>query len=199
MAFVTGRVWRGTEPPPTEIALTYQLIGQIASNWVEVEGLWYLIFTCLMRETPRQQADAKFFKLGTSALQRDLVMRVAEAVYPKTDGGVPHPMIEKLGQLNARSRDLAGFRNAAIHGRLLEAYEDHTMAKLTPRMAPGGNAKRSNRLAGKDLIAELQKVLNELCGLISELEAFLDTISPRLKIEQELQQAIDKLRSAITD
>jgi hypothetical protein len=46
MAFVTGRVWTGAGgSPPKEIALVYQLIGQIDSNFSEVDGLWYLIFT----------------------------------------------------------------------------------------------------------------------------------------------------------
>lgn len=195
MAFITGRVWTGPDAPPKEIALVYQLIGQIASSWSEVEGLWYLIFTGLMRETPRLQVDSIFFMFDSSASQRALIMGVADVTYPKTKRGTIHPLRRKLGQLNARSCDLAGLRNASIHGRVMEAYEDHTMAKLTPRIAPGDNAKRRNPLAGKELIAELQGISNDIASLVSDLANFLDTISPKIEITRELQNALDKLGS----
>ena len=195
MAFVTGRVWTGSDPPPKEIALVYQLVGQIASNWGEIEGLWYLIFTCLMQGTPRPQVDAIFFKFDSSASQRALIMGVADTVYPKTEDGTIHALKRQLGQLNARTSELAKLRNASIHGRVMEAYEDHTMKKLTPRIAPGNNAKRRNILAGKDLITELQKISNDIAGHTSDLAGFLDAIAPKLEISQELQHALDKLGS----
>ncbi|MEA2819095.1 MAG: hypothetical protein QOJ86_1099 [Bradyrhizobium sp.] len=194
MAFVTGRVWTGAGgSAPKEIALVYQLIGQIASNFSEVDGLWYLIFTGLMKETPRKQVDAIFFMFDSSASQRALIMGVADATYPKTERGTIHPVRSQLGQLNARTCDLAGLRNAAIHGRVMEAYEDHTMSKLTPRIAPGDNAKRRNPLAGKDLIGELERIANDIEALISDLVRFLNTIAPKPDLPRELQQALDKL------
>ena len=193
MAFVTGRVWVGASSPPKELALVYQLIGQIASNFSEIEGLWYLIFTTLLKNTPRPQADAIFFRFDSSASQRALIMRVADETYPTAAGGTLDPLRDQLGQLNARTNDLARLRNAAVHGRVMEAYEDHTMAKLTPRIAPGTNAKRRNPLAGKDLVAELEKIVVEIDTLVSDLAGFLEAIAPTRHILRELQEAIEKL------
>ena len=92
-----------------------------------------------------------------------------------------------------REHRCRGLRNASIHGRVMEAYEDHTMAKLTPRLAPGDNTKRRNPLAGKDLIAELQGISNDIANLISDLASFLNTIAPKREILRHLQQAIEKL------
>jgi len=96
-----------------------------------------------------------------------------------------------LGQLNARSEELAGWRNAAIHGTLLEAYADHTMQQLTPRIAPGSNKNKRNKLAGKELAAELTRIATEIEGLIKDLTDFLDTIAPDISISKELRKATD--------
>jgi hypothetical protein len=192
MAFVTGRKWVGSGAPP-EIEQAHQLIGQIASNWSEVEGLWYLIFTCLMPGARRDQIDAIFFLFDSSRTQRVLVMAVADVLYPDDKHKKINPTRHRIGQLNAKTEELAGWRNAAIHGSLLEAYADHTMQQLTPRIAPGSNKKRRNRLAGKDLIVELNRIGDEIEKLVKDLEGFLDTIAPKLEIPRELQKAIDKL------
>lgn len=146
-----------------------------------------------MKDTPRPQVDSIFFIFDSSAAQRIMIMGVADAAYPKTARGTYHPLRTALGKLNARTCTLAGSRNAAIHGQVIEAFEDHTMQKLTPRIAPGSNAKRRNLLAGKDLTVELQRISDEVTQLISDLADFLDTIAPKLAISEELQQALDKL------
>ncbi len=179
------------KPVPPELALVHQLIGQIATEWTEIEGLWYLIFTSLMPGARRDQIDAIFFLFESSRSQRHLVMTVADVLYPPSKYGRIHPKRRVLGQLNSRSQDLAGWRNAAIHGNLTEAYADHTMQQLTPRIAPGSNKNKRNKLAGKDLTVELKRIAVEINGVIKDLKDFLDTISPNMAISRELQKAID--------
>jgi hypothetical protein len=194
MAFITGAKWIGSDPPP-EIAKVHQLIGQIATNWSEIEGYWYLIFTCLIPGASRKHIDAIFFLFDSSASQRVLILAAAEATYPRTKHNRIHPIRRKIGQLNARTSDLAKWRNAAVHGSLMEAYEDHTMQKLTPRIAPGSNQRRRNPLAGKDLTIELTRIGEAIEKHILELEGFLNAIAPKRSqtLPQELQQALDKL------
>jgi hypothetical protein len=194
MAFITGAKWIGSDPPP-EIAKVHQLIGQIASNWSEVEGYWYLIFTCLMPGASRKHIDAIFFLFDSSASQRILVLAAADATYPRTKHNRIHPIRRKIGQLNARTCDLASWRNAAVHGSLMEAYEDHTLQKMTPRIAPGSNEKRRNPLAGKELTTELTRIGDAIGKHILELEGFLNAIAPKRAaiLPQELLQALGKL------
>lgn len=194
LAFITGAKWIGSDPPP-EIAKVHQLIGQIASNWSEVEGYWYLIFTCLLPGAGRKHIDAIFFLFDSSASQRILILAAADATYPRTKHNRIHPIRRKIGQLNARTNDLAKWRNAAVHGSVMEAYEDHTMQKMTPRMAPGSNEKRRNPLAGQDLTKELTRIGEAIGKHILELIGFLDAIAPKrsANLPQELLRALDKL------
>jgi hypothetical protein len=193
MAHVTGRTLIGAGAPP-EISQVHQLIGQISTAWSEVEGLWYLIFTCLMPGARRDQIDAIFFLFETSRAQRALILTVSDVLYPPNKHTkTPHKIRKRIGELNAKTEELAGLRNAAIHGRLIEAYEDHTLQKLTPRIAPGSNRKKRNRLAGRELTSALQEISAQIVELAKDLERFLDTIAPEVEIPKELQEALDKL------
>jgi len=196
MARVTGRTLIGSETPP-EIAQVHQLIGQVSTAWSEVEGIWYLIFTCLMPGARRDQMDAIFSMSETSRAQRALIKKVAKVLYPPNPRTkAPHRRMKRIGQLISETEKLAGYRNAVIHGRLIEAYEDHTLRKLTPRIAPGSNKEKRNRLAGKDLKSELEKISAEIAELAKDLERFLDTIEQEVEIPTELRRSTRQTRAS---
>jgi hypothetical protein len=93
----------------------YLLIGDIATSWSEVEALWYLIFTLVMKDTPRKITDAIYFQTDYGPHQRALILAAAEAAYPpdrKTKR--PHPTRKKIGQLNAATEKLVGKRNQSM-------------------------------------------------------------------------------------
>jgi len=104
--------------------------------------------------------------------------------------------MKRIGQLISETEKLAGYRNAVIHGRLIEAYEDHTLRKLTPRIAPGSNKEKRNRLAGKDLKSELEKISAEIAELAKDLERFLDTIEQEVEIPTELRRSTRQTRAS---
>src|SRR5215208_5152306 len=172
-------------------AEAYQLIGQIATGWSAVETLWYLIFTGLVGETPRPKVDAIFFQFETGAAQRKMIMAVADATYPPDPHNRPHPLRRRLGQLHDQTLGAAGRRNAAVHAELVEAYADHTMQERVIRVAGGSNPQKRNRLAGVEVLPELQRTVQEIEQLTSSLEDFLDTIVPKREIPSGLAEALD--------
>lgn len=171
----------------------YELKGEIASSWSEVEVLWFLIFTAIMEKTPREQATAVFFMFETSAKQRDLIKAVADATYPKDRAGRKHPTRKRIGQLIAATNDAAGNRNAAIHANITTAQSMASILKGEYYATPGMNPGRPSKLAGKSLEDELSKTVSEIAELINNLHSLRDHIAPKLEVSPELIAGLRKL------
>ena len=165
----------------SQIDKVYSLVGRIALSWNKVDLLWYLIVTCLMKETPRQQIDAIFHIFQTGATQRGFIMTVAGTL-PEDDA-----VRIRLGQLNSQTNDAAGNRNAAIHAELIAAYPDRFLGGVGVVVAPGPNPNpKKNRFAGKHLETELTKAVTEIETLIADLDAFRHDLAPKLTIRADI-------------
>lgn len=171
----------------------YELIGEIAISWSEVELLWYLIFTTLMPQASRAQIDAIFFQWDTSAKQRELVLAVADATYPNDKRGRPHPMRRRIGQLNAATQVAAGDRNAAIHAVINPPQTMAAVLQGLYTVQPGSNPRKRNKLAGKKLEEELTRSAASMNKLSADLRYFLDTISPKLEVRPEMIESLHRL------
>jgi hypothetical protein len=146
----------------------HQLVGELSSQMSDIELGWYLLFTCLMHQTPREITDTiiKLHKTGEG--QRQPIMAVASTVFPKDSDS-----LKFIGQLKCRTDSLAGRRNAAIHCII------HTAEWAIPRkIVAAGIAKRSP-LADKDIVSELEDCLKEADVLASAINSFLDALDVR--------------------
>ena len=164
----------------------HTLVGRIALSWNEVDLLWYLILTCLMKETPREQIDAVYHLFQTSAAQRQMIMAI-KGTFPEKD-----KLAERLGQLNAKTNDAAGNRNAAIHALIVEFPNIvvlGTEIKVTGaelRVAPGTHSTKKNRLTGTDVEAALFNTATEIEALIHDLEAIRAELAPAFEIRADI-------------
>lgn len=86
---------------------TLELIGRISVSWNEIETVWYLIYTCLVHELPRNKADAIYWTFQTFASQRGFIIGLAEPCFPNPKGDKPHPLRKQLGQINSKTEKLA--------------------------------------------------------------------------------------------
>jgi hypothetical protein len=175
-------------PASSQIAKIYTLVGRIALSWNEVDLLWYLILTCLMEKTPREQVDAIFHIFPTGAAQRGLVMTIAGTL-PEKD-----PLRVRLGKLYAKTNDAAGNRNAAIHALVTEfpnivvVGTSIQVTGVDVRVSPGShpNPEKKNRLAGKSAEKELAKTITEIEALIQKLEALRNELAPKIQIRADI-------------
>jgi hypothetical protein len=174
----------------------YALIGRIATTWSEVELYWYLIFTTLLPNTERSVVDAIYFQWDTFAKQREMVLGAALAAYPLTKAGHKHPKYRRLGQLQAKTNDAAGNRNAAVHAMLnipvsgahLLYQEEDFIIRKSP------NPRKPNKLAGKaPLRKELLAIVAEVDDLRDELRSYLDEVSPKFEAPPDMIAALRRL------
>ncbi|MGE8940481.1 hypothetical protein ACO2I3_01070 [Leptospira interrogans] len=166
-----------------EIERIYALVGRIALSWNEVDLLWYLILTVLMKDTPREQVDAIFHLFQTGAAQRTMIMAV--------NGTLPEQDIvrKRIGSLHAKTNDASGDRNAAIHALVME-YPNIALGGTEIRVAPGSHPTKKNKLAGKNVERELQTTLATIQGLMNELEAFLYDVVPKIEVPPEVLEKV---------
>ena len=168
------------------------LVGDVATSWSQVELFWYLIFTTLMPETPRAQVDAIFFMFETAKRQRELVLKMADVVYPNDKNGHRHKLNKRLGQLNALTDEALADRNAAVHGQF---YLTPALGQLAPayfRIAPGSNPYKKNKFAGKNVEASLRGSLSKINDLNRALGDHLDETTPKSEVVPELIEALQK-------
>jgi hypothetical protein len=174
--------------PESRLNKIYALVGRIAISWNEVELLWYLILTCVMKKTPREQVDAIFHIFVTGAAQRAFIMTVVGTL-PEKD-----PLRVRIGQLHAKTNDAAGKRNAAIHALVTEfpnivvSGTGIQVTSVDVRVAPGTNPNpdKKNRLAGKHAETELEKTITEIDALILVLEELRSELAPKFQIRADI-------------
>jgi len=56
------------------------LIGRIISEWNDVEHTWYIIYSLMMYQTPKDIRDAIYKLCKTGAAQRELTMAVSNEI-----------------------------------------------------------------------------------------------------------------------
>jgi hypothetical protein len=96
-----------------EIDRLYLLIGRIATDFSSIETIWYLIFTTLIHQTPRPAADAIFHQIKTGYQQRQMIVAVANATFPKDSES-----LLSIRELAIRTRTVAERRNAVLHSAI---------------------------------------------------------------------------------
>jgi hypothetical protein len=127
-----------------ELDRLYLLIGRIATEFSQIETIWYLVFTGLIHPTPRRAADAIFHQMRTGHQQRKMIVAIAEATLP--EGSQLFLLIKELA---AKTGAIAERRNATMHSGLY-IFE----AAIPPHIAAMGISKRSP-LADKNIANEL--------------------------------------------
>lgn len=115
------------------------LVGRIATEFSEIETLWYLIFTCLLNTATRQVADAIFNQFKTGAQQRQMIIDVAAAALAPD-----LPLLISIKTLCEQTKTLAGRRNAAVHSII-----DIVDAAIPPYIGAGGSSKPSKIKPGQ--------------------------------------------------
>ena len=60
----------------------HRKVGELSSKVSEIEALWYIAFTALMHQTPRQITDAMINVQRTGEGQRQIIMAVASVLFP---------------------------------------------------------------------------------------------------------------------
>jgi hypothetical protein len=155
-----------------------QQVGLANLLWNRVEDLWYLYFTCLLPGAERQKIDAIYRSVDSGNRKRALILNVAAQ---SVEEGSPE--LIHLRALVAKTNDLAGIRNALIHGHYQLVSESGT---ATLRIARGGDQAKPNRLGFLPLHEELSKLLVAAKGLIAEVEGLLPRVSPPPEISSVL-------------
>ena len=178
--------------PPLDLTdLTRSTIGEIAVSWSKLELYWFQLFKCLVPSIPNDVVATIYFHNETNKGQRTLLMAVADAVYPKDKNGHYPKLRKRIGQLNATTNELSGFRNAAIHAELVPVMRQIRRGDLLTNIhsfsvAPGANPKRKNRLSNaNDLIEELRETARKIDDLIADLGCLLDDMTPKQGEHQE--------------
>ena len=137
-------------------------IGHSAFLWNRIQEAWFLIFTCLVKEIPRDTAEAIFKQFDSDRAQREMVMAVADvALNPKDEKRL------RMGRLCARTNDESGYRNSIMHAKFhLSASEEH----MDLRVGKDGGSKRGNKFEFAELETELPSFVARLQALDRDLE-----------------------------
>jgi len=177
----------------------YEIVGEATTIWNEVEELWYLIFTCLMRETERAKVDAIYDMFTASALQRQLVMKVApialafevpELKRRNQEHHMRRRLLRRVGQLYSQTNEISGRRNAVVH----TAFEEAGQFQIGAR-----SPHKPSKLRDEDHLKYLGELIQDTMLLVIELaelrDVFLDWIEPgarerRQRIMQQTRQRV---------
>jgi hypothetical protein len=164
----------------------HTIVGRIATEFSNIEALWYLIFTCLLANTPRSAVDAIFNNLKTGAQQRQLILDVAAAVLDSTS-----EFYAKIKRQVEHTKILAGRRNDAVHS-IIYIFQ----AAVPPHIAAGGMSKPS-KLGAKEVGQEIVDIYRAILSHGLDMEALrLEAIryaNPTLNTRMEEHQ-LDRAR-----
>lgn len=152
-----------------QLRQTLQRVGQITVCWNDIEQNWYLIYTILVHELPRNKADVMYRQFRTSAAQREFIQHIAGVAFDaETD------LLKAIGKLKTRTDEIAGMRRDVAHADFGYEVDDmeHPMQSVDLRVAPGSRSLKPNRYAGKKLSNELVSVINAMRVHERELEDF---------------------------
>jgi hypothetical protein len=143
-----------------------ELIGWNTAIWNSIEDLWYLLYTCVTHELPREKADAIYRQLPTGNAHRKMILAVGEITF------VELPVyIQELRDLISETNSAATLRNEMTHGGYGYSIED---GKLGLYIRSTGVGKKNRSLTGANdvLIDELSKLNTRLENLEARLDEF---------------------------
>src|SRR5438128_12634083 len=105
-----------------DLKRVYALVGEITTEFNNLEQLWYLIFTCLLYRAPRSAIDAVFEQHKTGGGQRKMIVDVAlarkaevERIGGPNDKAILIPVFDAISNLSKVTNELAGRRNHVMH------------------------------------------------------------------------------------
>jgi hypothetical protein len=144
------------------------LIGRMVMTWNEAELVWYLIYTCMVHQLPREVADT-IIKRHLSNSQRDLTLALAEVVLRE------HPDIFTfLEKAKTETNNLALERNDIIHGDYRYSIDEPFVTpphEFRVALRPGDDRnKKRNIFAGKNLDEELPPLIADIERLVTQLD-----------------------------
>lgn len=148
-----------------QLRRVHELIGQLTSKVSEIDTLWYLIFTCLMHQTPRAIADAIVNVHRTGEGQRQPILAVAAVVFPRGSAA-----IKFLGQLKQRTDEIASRRAAAVHSVI-------SIQGVPGQRVHARGITKPSKLAGKDIEADLVACIADSDTVIDAAGSFLSALS----------------------
>ena len=159
----------------------HEMVGKLSTEVSFIDTCWYLLFTAIVHQTPREIVDAIINVHKTGEGQRQTIMAAAGAAFPAGS-----EEIKFIGLAKSRTDSLVGRRNAAIHTVIV--IGDFI---IPPRIVAGGASNRS-KLADKDIERELESCIKEaevVANAIREFTLSLESagksspalVSPRLK------------------
>lgn len=144
------------------------LVGGLTMKWNEAELVWFLIYTGLVYQLPRDVAEAIFKRHATGNGQRELILSVARVALKG------HPeILQFLDSARKETNNLAIERNDIIHGDYMHAAEDFRTPPelLEVRIAPGGShTRRKNVFAGEVLDSAIPPLIDDIQKLINQLD-----------------------------
>jgi len=146
---------------------TLELVGLTAILWNEVEVIWYLIFTCLFHDAPRNKVDNIYQQFVTGSSKRELTLNLSLVAFAANPD-----MKREISWLSARTTELSGLRNAVVHG---DYHLDILNGPPGLRISPSGSHNRKpNRLAkaGVAVSAEISNIADQISALIDDLDNF---------------------------
>jgi hypothetical protein len=161
----------------TKLKEIHALVGESLSLWNQVEELWYLIFTGLMPGTDRAVIDAVFNMFQTGSMQRQLITTVAPVSLKfdiqklrerDAENHARRRLLKRIGQLNARTNDLAGKRNAITHS-IFQIFDATPAPFLT-----GLGQTQLSKLKAADNKTYLQHLSQEITILVIDLADLRD-------------------------
>jgi hypothetical protein len=154
----------------------YELVGELSTHVANIDLGWYLLFTCLMPQSPRQLVDAIINVHRTGEGQRQTVMAVVATLYPDDS-----EIRAWLSKLKAQTDNVVSRRNAAVHSVI-----DIAHFIIPPRIVAAGTSKPS-KLRDKDIELELADCIKTAKHLAQAIQVFIDSLdttgqpSPALK------------------
>lgn len=161
----------------TELKEIHALVGEASSLWNQVEELWYLIFTCLMRGADRAVIDAIYNMFPTGSMQRQLITTIAPIVLQfdlkelqarNPEHHARRRLLKRIGQLNATTNALSGKRNLTVH-TIFEILE----VAVPPKIVAINPSKPSN-LQGIDFQEYLTQLIQDTTILVIDLADLRD-------------------------
>jgi hypothetical protein len=129
------------------------LIGHLNTEWNDIEHTWYVMYSLLMHQTPKNVRDAIFKLSNTGSAQRKLVMTVANQML---DGSPELVALRKeLGKACDSTDTVSKSRNAVVHGQ-------YRLTNGSLMIIVGDEMGKPNKLANKPLKPELERVQREM-------------------------------------
>jgi hypothetical protein len=155
--------------PGTEHALA--LVGKMVMAWNRLELTWFLIYTCLVYQLPRETAEAIFKRHTTGNGQRELIMTIARVALR------PHPeILTFLESASKETNNIATERNDIIHGDYIFSWQD-VFAFLSEYRTPNVNLARleigpgGERTKFRNIFAGEKDLDSALANLTADIES----------------------------